>query len=191
MIDHLVICQVSSPWSLPFAYVFVAKYGYSIAEALSSGDTLKSWWNSQRIWLFRRTTSYFFAFIDTVITQLGFSQSTFIVTAKVVDDDVKKRYEDEILEFGSSSIMFTIIATLALLNLFSFIWGIKNVVLATAPVRSFQQFVPQIILSGLVMMINLPVYQALFFRTDKGRMPTSVLWKSVIIASITSLIPIY
>ncbi|XP_027064860.1 cellulose synthase-like protein E6 isoform X2 [Coffea arabica] len=183
--------EVSSLWFLPFAYVFVAKYAYGLAEALSCGDTLKSWWNSQRIWLFRRTTAYFLAFIDTVIRQLGLSQTTFVLTPKVVDDDVMKRYENEILEFGSSSIMFTIIATIALLNLFSFLLGIRRVVLATESSRAFQQFIPPIILSGLLIMINIPVYQALFFRTDKGRMPSSVLWKSVMIVSLASLMPIY
>lgn len=183
--------EVSSLWFLPFAYVFVTKYGCSIAEALSCGDALKTWWNSQRIWLFRRTTSYFFAFVDTVIRQFGFSQTTFILTAKVVDDDVMRRYENEILEFGSSSIMFTIISTLAVLNLFSFIWGVKNVVLAVAPVIELQQFIQQIILCGLVVMVNLPVYEALFIRTDKGSIPSSVLWKSVIIASFASLMPIF
>lgn len=189
--NHPVNLQVSSQWFLPFAYVFIAKYGFGIAEALSCGDTLTSWWNSQRIWLFRRTTSYFFAFIDTIIRQLGFSQTTFIVTAKVVDDDVMKRYEDEVLEFGSSSIMFTIIASLALLNLSSFLWGIITVVLAKESERAFQQFISQIILSGLIVMINIPVYQALFFRTDKGCITSSVLWKSIIIVSIASLMPIY
>ncbi|KAL3537194.1 hypothetical protein ACH5RR_000560 [Cinchona calisaya] len=186
-----VFPEVSSLWFLPFAYVFITKYAYGLAEALSCGDTLKSWWNSQRIWLFRRTTSYFFAFIDTIIRQLGFSQTSFIITAKVVDDDVMKRYENEILEFGSSSIMFTIIATIAMLNIFSFLWGIMRVVLAAESTRAFQQFIPSIILSGLLMMINIPVYQALFFRNDKGRIPFSVLWKSVIIVSVASLMPIY
>ncbi|KAH7860023.1 hypothetical protein Vadar_008251 [Vaccinium darrowii] len=80
--------EVSSLWFLPFAYVYAARNGCSIAEALACGDTLKAWWNSQRMWLFRRTTSYLFAFIDTVARQLGFSQLAFSITAKVVDDDV-------------------------------------------------------------------------------------------------------
>jgi hypothetical protein len=40
---------------------------YSLYEALSCGDTLKGWWNEQRMWMVRRITSYLYGFIDTVI----------------------------------------------------------------------------------------------------------------------------
>ncbi|CAI9088198.1 OLC1v1022463C1 [Oldenlandia corymbosa var. corymbosa] len=179
--------QVSSPWFIPFAYVFIAKYGYSLFESLVCGDTFERWWNAQRIWLFRRISSYFFAFTDTIIRQLGLAQMTFTITAKVVNDEVMKRYENGILEFGSSSVMFVIITTLALLNLFGLLWGIKTIFMATT---MLEQFIPQIILSGVLVMVNLPVYIALFFRTDEGNLPSSVLWRSVVLASVASLLPV-
>ncbi|KAK9269762.1 hypothetical protein L1049_001540 [Liquidambar formosana] len=67
--------EVSSVWFLPFAYVFVAKSVYSIAEDLCCRHTLKAWWNLQRMWVFRRTTSYLLSFHYTIIKQLGFSQT--------------------------------------------------------------------------------------------------------------------
>ncbi|KAL2475994.1 Cellulose synthase-like protein E1 [Abeliophyllum distichum] len=95
--------EVSSLWFLPFAYVFAAKTIYSLIEDLNCGDTLKGWWNLQRMWAIRRITSFLFAFIDTIIWKLGFFPTSFSVTAKVVDDDVLKRYQQEIMEFGTSS----------------------------------------------------------------------------------------
>ena len=59
--------------------------------------------------------------IDTVLKILGFSDSAFVITAKVTDEEVSKRYEKEMMEFGASSPMFTIIATISLVNLLCFL----------------------------------------------------------------------
>lgn len=188
--------KVSSLWFIPFGYVFIARNAYSLIEALRCKETIKSWCNSQRMLLYKRTTSYFFALIDSILLQLGFSQTNFVITAKVDDDDdILNRYKNGIMEFGSNSIMFTIISTIALLNLLSLVvWGIfkKIIFLSSSSSASsllcLQQQLPQIILCGLMVMINLPVYEALFFRTDKGRIPTSVFNKSIIIAAAAAAI---
>lgn len=140
--------------------------------------------------LFRRTTAFFFAFIDTIIKQLGLSQTKFAVTAKVAAEDVSKRYEQEILEFGSSAIMPTIIATLAMLNLFGLLLGIiKNVAALDLGLfyKDLNRFFLQTVVCGLIVLANLPTYEALFIRRDKGRLPPSVLFKSVSLALLASV----
>ncbi|KAK6133039.1 hypothetical protein DH2020_033194 [Rehmannia glutinosa] len=155
---------------------FSMRTAYSIVEDLLCGGTLRGWWNLQRMLLIRRTTSYFFAFIDTIYKQLGLSETSFAVTDKVVDDEVQKRYEKEIIEFGSSSTMFLMIATLALVNLFSLGYGIMKVYFSGQ--EALVLFMVQITISGMIVMVNLPVYEALFLRRDKGRIPSSVLFKA-------------
>ncbi|CBI23490.3 unnamed protein product, partial [Vitis vinifera] len=122
--------EIWSLWVLPFAYVIIAKHAYSLGEFHWYGGTIQGWWNDQRIWMFRRTTSYFFAFLDTILRILGFAETTFAVTAKII-------------------------------------------------------------LCGVLVLINLPVYQGLFFRKDKGTMPTSVTYKSVSLALLACSIALY
>ncbi|XP_022975402.1 cellulose synthase-like protein E6 [Cucurbita maxima] len=185
--------EVTSLWAIPFAYVFVTKTCWSIVESITCGSTLKAWWNLQRMLLFRRTTAFFFSFIDTIIKQLGLSQTKFAVTAKVAAEDVSKRYEQEIIEFGSSDIMSTMIATLAMLNLFGFLLGIKNVAaLDLEPFyKGLNKLILQALVCGLIVMANLPTYEALFVRKDKGRLPASVLFRSVVLALLPCLLFAY
>ncbi|XP_015576998.1 cellulose synthase-like protein E1 [Ricinus communis] len=177
--------QVSSPWLLPFAYVISAKYIYSLAEYLSSGGTLLGWWNAQRMWLYLRTSSFLFAFIDTTLKKLGFTDSTFVITAKVADEDVLQRYEKEMMEFGTSSPMFTVLATLAMLNLVCFVGVMKKVILSESTLRHYYETRPcQFLLCGSLVLINWPLYQGLFLRKDKGKLPGSLAVKSFVFAFI-------
>ncbi|KAL5699973.1 hypothetical protein ACHQM5_025482 [Ranunculus cassubicifolius] len=182
--------SISSVWVLPFAYVILTEVTYSFWEYRQCGLSLQSWWNEQRIWMFKRTTSYLFGFTDTLLKLIGFENSAFDITAKFVDQDVLQRYEKEIMEFGTSSPMFIILATLALLNFFSLVGGVKKMVSDTdiAPLHSF---ILQILLCGFVIALNLPVYQGMFLRRDNGCMPASVTVKSVILALSACFLILY
>ncbi|KAL0353500.1 UNVERIFIED_CONTAM: Cellulose synthase-like protein E6 [Sesamum angustifolium] len=82
---------------------------------------------------------------------LGLSQTAFAVTAKVVDDEAQKRYRKGLIDFGNSSIMLVIIATIALLNLFSLAWGIKKT-LFSAP-ETFEKLMRFSVTTVAVMVI--------------------------------------
>lgn len=174
--------QASSPWCIPFAFVLSAKNLYSLAEFLRCGGTILGWWNSQRIWLYKRTSSYLFGFIDAVLMSAGFSQPAFEITAKVADEDVIERYEKEMMEFGpgasSSSPMFIILATLTLLNLFCFVGLVAKVATGDANIR-IDTLVLQILLCGILVLINWPLFQGLLLRRDNGKMPSSITVKSI------------
>ncbi|XP_054817887.1 cellulose synthase-like protein E6 isoform X1 [Prosopis cineraria] len=171
--------QLTSLWILPFLYAFLANNAYSFLEALSSGCTAKAWWNLQRMTLFRKTTAYLFGFMDTISNNLNLSQMKFDVTDKAVSKETLDCYEREVLYFGSSSVMFTIMATLALLNLFGAVWGFKRLLEG-----SWSHLGLQIVLCVLIVVLNKPVYEALFIRTDRGSLPSEVLFKSVALASL-------
>jgi hypothetical protein len=154
-----------------------------LLEFLRVGGTLKGWWNEVRMWLYKRTSSYLFAFVDTMLKVFGFSNSNFIISTKVAEENVSQRYEKDIMEFGNSSPMIAILTTLAMLNLFCLVGMLlKEVVLSRASVTLFEAMLLQVLLSGVLVLINIPIYQGLFLRRDKGRLPRSVAITSTTLA---------
>lgn len=178
---------MSSPWFIPFAYVILGETTYSLLEFLLSGGTFQGWWNDLRIWLYKRTSSYLFAFIDTILKLFGFSDSAFTITAKVSEEEVSKRHEKEIMEFGTSSPMLTILATLALVNLFCLFSVLKDAVLREGGFGAYEKMGLQVLLCGFMVLINLPIYQGLFLRKDNGRLPSSLAIKSTALALTLSI----
>ncbi|XP_012492553.1 cellulose synthase-like protein E1 [Gossypium raimondii] len=177
--------KISRPWVFPFAYVAFVHRAYSLNEFLWCGGTFRGWCNDQRMWLFNRTSAYFFALFETILKLLGYSRLNFVVTAKVADKEALKRYDGELIEFGATSPMFDILATLAMLNLFGIFGALKKVILdVDEDLQVLEKFGLQILLCFVLVTINLPVYQALFFRNDNGKMPSSVTYKSIIFAML-------
>ncbi|XP_070027838.1 cellulose synthase-like protein E6 isoform X3 [Nicotiana sylvestris] len=190
--------KLSTLWMLPYVYAAIATTTYSLVEHLWCGGTLKGWWNDQRLWLYKRLTSYLFAFFQTILTFVGFTKSGFVVTAKGSDNEnVSQRYEQEIMEFGtsaasSSTPMFYVLATIALWNLFCLGDVMLRVIMdpheAAVIVESLGI---QILLTGLIVIVNLPLYEGLFLRNDKGCMPFVVTCISLVLATFLYLLAKY
>ncbi|GAB2226781.1 hypothetical protein Drorol1_Dr00008572, partial [Drosera rotundifolia] len=173
--------EISNPWFLAFSYTILSTYAYSIKEYLCCEGTLLGWWNEQRIWLYKRTSGYILSTIDNILKLLGLSEMTFAVTAKTVDKDVAKRQEKEIIEFGISSPMFIMLATFALLNMFTLAGTVWRV-LITGGWNVVEKSALQIWLCVALVLINLPLYEAMFIRKDTGKMPAAVTIKSMVLA---------
>lgn len=168
--------KMGSLWFYPFAYIAAVAVGYGFWESMNCGMTVRQWWNEQRMWLYKRTTSYLFGFVETLIQKLGFRSPTFVVTAKIADDGVAERFQRDEMEFGASSppsLDFIILASIAMINLFCLVatlWRMAK----REQFLVFGDFFFQILICGLLVAINGPVYGAMFFRNDAGRMPASV-----------------
>ncbi|KAL6844816.1 hypothetical protein ACP4OV_025475 [Aristida adscensionis] len=181
--------EIMSPGIRPFIYVTFVKNLYSLHEALLSGDTLRGWWNGQRMWLVKRITSYLYGVIDTVRKLLGLSKMGFAVTSKVSDEDESKRYKQEIIEFGSSSPEYVIIGTIALLNLVCMVGGLSQIMTGGRNML-LNVFFLQVILCGVLVIINIPIYEAMFLRKDRGRIPFSVTLASIGFVMLVLLLPV-
>lgn len=168
---------VSSVWFLPFAYIIVSITAFDYLEFLGSGGTTKGWWNDRRIWLYKRTSSYLFALLDTI---LG-SDLSFVISSKVMDNDLLGRFEKEMMEFGGSSPLSTMVATVSMVNLVCFFgFFIKVVSMDTETLRAYYETMAvHIVLCVVFVVLNVPLYLALFVRTDNGKTPNFVTVKSV------------
>ncbi|TKY57407.1 Cellulose synthase protein E1 [Spatholobus suberectus] len=173
--------KMASPWFIPFTYVILGESTSSLIEGLIFGGTIQGWWNGLRMWLYVGTSSYLFAFIDIVLKFFEFSNSSFTITPKIIEDDVSQRYKKEIMEFGTSSPFFTVLVTLALLNLFCLLVTLKELVLSEGALVG-EKMLLQVLLCGFLVFINFPIYQGLFLRRDKGRLPSSHTIKSTALA---------
>ncbi|KAF3783546.1 Cellulose synthase-like protein E6 [Nymphaea thermarum] len=178
--------EISALWSIPFLYVSISTYVCNLVEVLLLGGTFKFWWNGQRMWMIRRVTSYFFAFLDTMLKLIGMGEMKFTVTSKVVDADATARYENEIMEFGNASPMFIVMTTVAVHNLACLTALVFKVVVSGIKVLDALFF--QATLCGFIVLLSLPIYEAAFLRRDKGRSPTSVAFTSVALTLAISLL---
>ncbi|RWR81912.1 Cellulose synthase [Cinnamomum micranthum f. kanehirae] len=165
--------KASDPWFKVFAFLGIASHAYSLGELLSAKGTVKMWWNETRMWMIRGVSSFLIAVVVTILKSLGISESGFEITSKVIDDDALKRYKQEVMEFAVASPMFVPPTTLSLLNLYCLLRSTVLMILQGEP-SVLDHMALQLILSGFISLISLPLYEASFLRRDKGRMPTSI-----------------
>lgn len=132
--------------------------------------------------MIRGVSSYAFAFVQFSLQLLGISGLGFNITNKVVDEDQNEHYEQEIFEFGVSSPLFLTITTFSLINLIAFLVGL----VVSLRHGSMNQMFVQMFIAGFVVVNGWPVYGALAFRKDRGKMPIKLVITSFLLACSAS-----
>ncbi|XP_072980564.1 cellulose synthase-like protein G3 [Typha angustifolia] len=180
--------KVSDPWFYLYAYLFFASYFQDLAEFVASNGTIQQWWSDQRMWMTRALASSLFGSIQFALKHLGVSAQGFNVTSKVMEDEQKKRYNKGVFDFGIASPFFLSLGAAAVLNLSSLVVGIAR----AATVGGVLDEMPvQLFLSGFAVANCLPVYEAMFLRSDGGKMPGSVTVLSLLLVGILLSICFY
>ncbi|PON96757.1 Cellulose synthase [Trema orientale] len=173
-------CGVTETWFLLYLFLVLGAYAQEYLDFSLEGGTFIRWWNYQRMWLIKGVTCYLFALAEYLLNCLNISTQGFNVTSKVLEDEQSKRYNEGIFEFGVPSPMFVSLTTAALVNLVSFIVGVVQVVTDTG---KFEDLFMQIVLSGFVTLNAWPIYEAMVFRSDSGRIPT----KTTVVSALLTL----
>ncbi|XP_058106838.1 cellulose synthase-like protein E6 isoform X2 [Magnolia sinica] len=171
--------MASDPWFKLFVFLGIAPHAYSLLELMWVKGKVRMWWNETRMWMMRGSSSYFFSIISISLKLLGLSEPGFEVTSKVIDKEALKRYKEEVMEFAVASPMFIPPTTLSLLNLYCFLRAMMMTIIRKDRWVTFDHMALQIIICGCISLISMPLYEALFLRRDKGRMPTSITIYSI------------
>ncbi|KAF9589829.1 hypothetical protein IFM89_028764 [Coptis chinensis] len=175
--DISLFPKVSDPWFKVFAFLGIASHLFSLGELLWAKGTIKMWWNETRMWMMKGTSSYLFSVMVIILKTLGISEAGFEITSKVIDEEALKRYKCEKMEFAVASPMFIPPTALSLLHLFCLLKTITTVM--KVGIEELDHMLLQVAISAYVSLISLPLYEAMFLRKDKGRMPVYVTMYSV------------
>ncbi|OAY72459.1 Cellulose synthase-like protein G3 [Ananas comosus] len=174
--------KASEPRIYLCAYLFLAAYGQDLAEFVMSGGSVARWWSDQRMWMIRGVTSFLFGTIEFALNQAGIPSQGFNVTSKAMEEEQRKRYDNEVFDFGIASPFFILLGTTAILNLASFIAGITRA--AVIGIGVLDEMFVHLFLAGFIAANCLPIYEALFFRSDEGKMPRNVTLTSIFLAGL-------
>ncbi|KAH7864113.1 hypothetical protein Vadar_025945 [Vaccinium darrowii] len=170
--------KVSDTWFLLHVFLFLGAYIPDCVDCILFEGTFQSWWNEQRMWMLKGVTSFPFALVEFLTKCLGIATHGFNVTSKVLDDEQSKRYDQGTFEFRVQSPMFVSLSTAAIVNLVAFFGGVIEVLRG----GDFDGLFVQMFVAGFVVVNCWPIYEAMLFRTDKGRMPTKTTLISTFLA---------
>ncbi|KAJ6890504.1 cellulose synthase-like protein [Populus alba x Populus x berolinensis] len=169
--------QVSSSWFMVFSFIFLASLLKHLEEILSTGASIQTLLNEQRVWMMKSVTAYTFGSLDAIMKCFGMREASFLPTNKVADDEQVALYQMGKLNFQASTTILTPIITLIILNMVSFIGGVARMFI----VGSWNETFGQVFLSLYILMVNYPVIEGMLLRKDKGRVPTPVTLLSLVI----------
>ncbi|KMS97558.1 hypothetical protein BVRB_5g125820 [Beta vulgaris subsp. vulgaris] len=178
--------QISDPRFLLYVFLFIGANGKDLLDFHLENGTFERWWNSQRMWMICGLSSFLFGCIDYTLSSLGISVRGFDLTSKVQDDELSKRYDQGTFEFGVASPMFVPMTMAAIINVASFVMG--SIGLFRSGIRNMEGLILQILLSGFVVINCWPVYEAMVFRSDNGRMSTKITLIAAFLTSIMCLL---
>ncbi|XP_042029233.1 cellulose synthase-like protein E2 isoform X2 [Salvia splendens] len=150
--------KVTSPWFAVFAGAYA-----SSAEVKSSGGTVRTMWNEQRIWIIRAVTACLFGCVDVLMKYAGVAKANFRLTNKVVDQEKLDKYQKGKFDFQGAKMFMVPLTLLVLINLGCFVGGAKGLVARGNVAEMFGQGM----LSMYVLLLSFPILQGLVPRLGK------------------------
>ncbi|KAM7485222.1 hypothetical protein LguiA_001231 [Lonicera macranthoides] len=169
--------EVSSSFFMVFSFIFLSSQFKHVEEVLSTGGSMKTWENEQRMWMMR-TVSQFYGSVDAIMETIGMRDSSFLPTNKVVDDKQVKRYQADIYDFQVPTMILAPLCTLLIINTASFTVGVTKIVLE----GSLNEMFVQVFMSFFVVATNYPMVEGMVLRKDNARIPASVTLLSAVSA---------
>ena len=96
--------QVQEPILYVLAAIFIIYNVYTLSEYLRSGQSVRAWWNNQRMSRINTTNAWLFGFFSVIFKLLGISETVFEVTQKDQSSDDASDAEAGRFTFNESPI---------------------------------------------------------------------------------------
>ncbi|THG16546.1 hypothetical protein TEA_002356 [Camellia sinensis var. sinensis] len=177
--------EVSSSYFIVFSFIFVSSQSKHIQEIFSTGGSIQTWRNEQRMWMIKSVTCHLYGSLDAFIKRMGMREASFLPTNKAVDDEQLKRYQMGKFDFQASNMLIVPAVALVILNLVSLFGGVTRMVVING---SFNEMLVQVGLSFFIVSVSYPILEGMVVRKDKGRVPISVSILSAVISLIYLLL---
>ncbi|KAK4855993.1 hypothetical protein QYF36_013042 [Acer negundo] len=149
--------KVSSPWFAVFSVVYLSSLCQHLYEVLSTGGTLRTFWNEQRMWFIKSVSGSLFGCLDAIMKRIGIQKANLRLTNKAVDKEKLEKYEKGRFNFQGAA-MFTVpLIILGILNLVCFFGGLRRVILE----NNIEVMFGQVFLSSFHLLLSYPILQGL------------------------------
>lgn len=155
--------QVSSSWFAVFAGVYISSLVQHLYEVVSSGGSIRTWWNEQRIFLIKSVTALLFGSLDVLMKWLGITKASFRLTNKAVDQEKLEKYMKGKFDFSGAKMFMIPLTLLVILNTLCFVGGMKRVI----TMRNWEEMFGQAFLCSFILILSLPVLQGLVPKRNK------------------------
>ena len=133
------------------------------------------------MWLIRGLTCLPSSTMEFLLKLLGVSAPGFSLTSKVLEEEESAVYDKGLFHFGVDSPNFALLGTVAIVNLSALVIGTLK---AARKEGGFDEMFVQLFLSGFSVLNCLPVIEAMFVRSDGGKMPRKVTGISFLLAGL-------
>ncbi|KAH9625482.1 hypothetical protein KSS87_018341 [Heliosperma pusillum] len=157
--------KVGDPWLFAFTGVFISSLLQHLYEVLSSGETVKAWWNEQRIWIIKSISACLFGLLDAILNKIGILKASFRLTNKAVDKQKLDKYEKGRFDFQGAKMFMIPLMILVVLNLVSLLVGLRRVIIH----KNFEEMFAQFCLSLFVLALSYPIMEEILSKARKGR----------------------
>ncbi|WJZ87260.1 hypothetical protein VitviT2T_006656 [Vitis vinifera] len=172
--------KASDSWFVIFSFVFFSSLLKHLKDVHSTGGSVQTWWNEERIWMMKSITSHFYGSLDGILKSVGMGEASFTPTNKAIQDDQVKLYQMGIFDFRTSTVLLAPLVTLVIFNMISLVGGVGRVMVAGC----CDKLLGQIFLSFFIVAVNYPVIEGMILRRDKGRIPPSVALLSLALSML-------
>jgi hypothetical protein len=170
--------QVDEPVFWVLVALFVIYSLYTLSEYLRTGQSIRAWWNNQKMARITAMNAWFFGFLSCMLKLLGVSENVFEVTKKDQSSDASSDDDAGRFTFDDSPI-FVPGTTILLLHLIALVVSLLK--LQPPAHGKHGSGLAEVLCSVLWLLCYWPFLKGLFGKGKHG-IPMSTICKSAALA---------